>query len=97
MRRILFSPQARRELAEAWHYIAPDNVSAADHLVQRISQAVETLARLPGMGHQRDDVPDSKLFFWTVRPYVIAYRFTSRTLRIVRIVHGARDFRRIFS
>lgn len=51
---------------------------------------------MPGMGHLRADVKGRRYRFWTVRPYVIADRFDAATLTVVRVVHGARDFRRIF-
>jgi plasmid stabilization system protein ParE len=77
--------------------VAADRLSAADRLTEQVHDAVELLARFPGMGHFRADVPHRRYRFWAVQPYVIAYRFTSRTLTIVRIVHGARNFRTLFA
>jgi toxin ParE1/3/4 len=95
MRELAFSAEAQRDLIEAWEYIAADNVSAADRLRDRIEQAAARLAEMPGIGHTRADVRSSRYRFWNVRPYVLAYRYTARTVTIVRVLHGARDFKRI--
>ena len=96
MRRIVFGSLAQRDMWAIWEYIAQDNIPAADRLSDRIQDAVKLLADMPGAGHGRRDVDDERYRFWMVKPYVIAYRYTTRTLTVVRVVHGARDFRRIF-
>lgn len=96
MRIIVFGAQAKRDLQEAWDYIAADSVAAADHFAIQLDNALELLSKMPGVGHQRDDVQSRKYRCWTVRPYVIVYRFTSKTLTVVRLLHGARDFRKQF-
>jgi antitoxin ParD1/3/4/toxin ParE1/3/4 len=53
------------------------------------------LARIPGMGHSREDLADESLRFWPVYSYLIIYRPESRPLEVVRVLHGSRDVRRI--
>ena len=96
MRRVRFAARASRDLIEMWKYIAARNLDAADRLLMKIQDAAFLLAEFPGLGHVRADVSDPRYLFWTVRPYVLAYRHTRRTLHVVRVIHGARDFRRIF-
>jgi plasmid stabilization system protein ParE len=96
MRPIIFNARARKDVFEIWEHIAVDSVDAADRMLARIESDIWKLAEMPGMGHRRADVRDPRLLFWSVRPYVIVYRHTRRTLYVVRVVHGARDFRRIF-
>jgi antitoxin ParD1/3/4/toxin ParE1/3/4 len=55
------------------------------------------LARTPGMGHLREDLADEPLKFWPVYSYLIIYRPETRPLQIVRVLHGARDLRRLLS
>ena len=76
--------------------IAEDNPDAADRLDERIHTAIQTLARFPGMGHSRADVADPRYLFWAVGNYVIAYRTEGKELLVVRVLHGARDFRQFF-
>jgi plasmid stabilization system protein ParE len=45
--------------------------------------------------HTRADVTDKRYLFWTVGNYVIAYR-VEEELVVVRVFHGARDFRILF-
>ena len=96
MREVVFGAEARRDVVNLWEHIAADNLSAADQMRDRMYEALELLAEFPGIGHQRVDVSNDAYRFWVVRPYVIAYRYDARRLTVVRIVHGARDFRRIF-
>jgi plasmid stabilization system protein ParE len=65
-------------------------------LNEKLEQAIRDLLTMPGKGHLRQDVKDAKYRFWTVRPYVIAYRYDERALTVVRVVHGARDLRKLF-
>lgn len=84
------STLADRDLDDIWLYIAIDNVTAADQLVDRIAAAEDRLALFPRLGKARDDIaPD--LRGWTVGDYIVLYRVTLSHLEIVRIVHGARD------
>jgi toxin ParE1/3/4 len=50
----------------------------------------------PLMGQQRDDFfPVLRQF--TVRPYVVFYVPIENGIRVLRIIHGARDFPALFS
>ena len=53
------------------------------------------LAEFPRTGHFREDLADKSLRFWPVYSYLIVYRPESRPLQIIRVLHGARDVRRI--
>jgi plasmid stabilization system protein ParE len=96
VKRSVFSPIARRDVARAWEYIAADNVSAANRFIDKLEYALELLVKMPTLGHMRKEVTDSRYRFWAVRPYIIAYRYNTRTLTVVRLIHGARDFRGFF-
>lgn len=68
MRRIEYTPQARKELIQLWEYIANSNLSAADRLRDRIIVDVRKLAEMPGLGHARADVTKPDILFWKVHP-----------------------------
>lgn len=92
MRAWEFSEEAKEDLQEIWLYIAADNPPAADELEADIYEACDLLARNPGLGHRRRDLTDEQVFFWAVRGrYLVIYLRESEPLRIVRILHGARD------
>jgi toxin ParE1/3/4 len=94
--RYRISRRAEADIERICDYIAKDNPDAAERVDERIHDAIKLLARLPGMGHNRPDVNDKRYFFWAVGNYVIAYRVEGKELVVVRVVHGARDFRRLF-
>jgi toxin ParE1/3/4 len=96
--RLNISPTARRELREIWTYLATQaSPAVADRVLAEMRDALDLLSEMPGMGHTRADVQDPRYRFWPVRSYVIAYRSTARTFYVARVVHGRRDFRRLFT
>jgi len=87
-----FLPEARDDLQEIWTYIAADNPSAADELEADIYKACELLAENPRLGHKRTDLTEETVLFWPVRgQYLVIYQRDTKPLKIVRILHGARD------
>jgi plasmid stabilization system protein ParE len=86
------SPEARDDLRELWVYIASDNPGAADKLEEDIYAACELLSKSPRVGHKRPDLTDEPVRFWPVRgQYLVIYLPDTEPLKIVRILHGARD------
>lgn len=53
---VRFTSTAENDLLEAWLYLAEDNVSAADKMLDRINDEVEKLAIQPLMGRERGDL-----------------------------------------
>jgi toxin ParE1/3/4 len=96
MRKLLIQPQARVDLLEIWHYIARDDLQIANRVGETLDAAIRGLLAMPGQGHTRTDVRNPKLRFWSVYSYVIAYRYDDETLTVVRVVHGRRNFRKLF-
>jgi len=91
----ILSAHARLDLQLIWNRIAAENLDAADKVKDELRLAMRALARMPGMGHRRSDVTNSRYRFWTVYSYVIAYFPDTQPLQVVRIIHGARDFRKL--
>jgi plasmid stabilization system protein ParE len=96
MRRLLIQPQARVDLLEIWFYIAKNSRDAANRVSDKIDAEIRELLEMPGKGHTRADVKNPHYRFWSVYSYVIAYRYDEKTLTVIRVVHGRRDFRRLF-
>jgi plasmid stabilization system protein ParE len=53
------------------------------------------LAEHPGMGHRRLDLAGEELRFYRVFNYLAVYRDKVQPVQIVRVLHGARDVRRM--
>jgi plasmid stabilization system protein ParE len=86
-----FSPEARLDLLEIREYMARDNVSAADRVIEEIREAINMLARIPELGHRRKDLTSKPVRFWPVYSYLIIYDPATQPLEIVRILSGYRD------
>jgi toxin ParE1/3/4 len=88
--------RAYKDLNEIWDYIANDSVESANRVVDRIYEALATIETNPRAGHTRDDVGDSALRFWSVYSYLVVYRLHGRKVSVTRVVHGARNLKKLF-
>ena len=46
-------------------------------------------------GHCRKDLTDEQLKFFPIYSYLVVYRFDTKPLQIVAIVHGGRDLEQL--
>jgi plasmid stabilization system protein ParE len=94
MSRYRFTPQAETDLLDIWSFIARDNREAADGVEEAIFQSCSVLADMPLAGQVRSDLTRFPLRFWVVQPYskyLIVYDPATGPIRIIRLLHGARD------
>lgn len=91
--RVVYAPAAQADLQEIADYIARDSIDSALRVLSEIELAVNRLAENPQLGPVRPDLAptDSELRFWTIYSYLIAYRYDSDTLEVVRVLSGFRD------
>jgi toxin ParE1/3/4 len=82
--------QAERDLLAIWEYIARENISAADALLDDLDQASEALAVFPSMGPNRPDLAPEIRYFPRGN-YLIIYRPKPRGVEIVRYLRAERD------
>jgi toxin ParE1/3/4 len=90
VKRFRVSPQAKSDLQEIHAYIASDNQSAADRLIDRFFDHFQRLAEFPELGSPRDDLHPG-LRLWPEGRYVILYLPTPTGVGVAHVVHGARD------
>jgi plasmid stabilization system protein ParE len=90
-----FSPLAVQDLDGILEYIARDKPLAAITFVETLKEKCRTLARFPLLGASREGVV-SGLRMFPVGNYVIYYRPENDTVRIERVLHGARDADSLF-
>lgn len=93
--RFVLTPAARDDLTEISAYIRQDSIEAARRVRAELREAMARLAQSPLMGHLREDLTDTPVRFWSVYSYVIVYDPDTQPLQVIRILHGARDVRRI--
>lgn len=95
MPRILRTPQSELDILEIAVYIARDSVTAADKLIDLFDEKLKSLARNPGLGPMRPELGDDVQSF-PVGNYILFYRRIEDGIELLRVLHGARDLRRIF-
>lgn len=101
-REVIVSDEARIDTIDIAYAIAEDNLSASDRFVSAVGAAFQQLADIPGMGVVRDYQNPSLrgARMWPVpgfRNYLIFYTATEDKLRILRVIHGARDLPTLFA
>ena len=71
-------------------YIAQDNVNRALAFVDELEESCRALGNAPGIGTARPELGDGIRMLPHGR-YLIFYRQLQRSVRIERVLHGARD------
>jgi toxin ParE1/3/4 len=102
MSRIIVRARADREWDECLDYLARQNVTAARRFFNAVQQAIERLARMPGLGSpveiwnpQLEGV--RYLTIQGFRNYVVYYRPLEDGIEVLHIVHASRDVDRLFA
>lgn len=96
MLQILSTDEAIQDLDDIWDYIAKDNLTAADNLIDQIQRRFSMLAEFPLMGEIQPLLADGTYRRFVDGNYVIYYRPQKDAILIVRILHGSRDEKRQF-
>lgn len=97
MNRAVFSPAAAQDLDEILAFVALDGESRAELVAARLRAGIERIAIRPLLGHNIASLDNSALRIWTVRPFLIVYRYKVQPVEIARILHGSRDLAAIFN
>ena len=77
--------------------IAEDNPDAAERLRAEFYDGLQSLGRSPGIGHYHDELLSRKYRFWNFYSYVVAYVWQTKPIRVISVVHGARDLAVFFT
>ncbi len=88
--RVVISQPADQDVIDIWFHIAAENILAADLLAAEFEAKFALLGALPEIGHVRQDLPAGVRSF-PVGNYLIIYKHESATVRIIRVLHGARQ------
>ncbi len=95
MQRLTLAQSAQTDLLEAWLYIAEGNPQAADRLLDAIDKEAHTLLLQPLMGRARPELADRLRSWPTSTPYVLFYLTDDEGITVLRVLHHARDVRRV--
>lgn len=91
MAKYVIGKDAEADLNAIWEYIASDSADAADRWASQLHDAIELIARVPGLGHTRKDLTAYPVLFWPVGAYLVIYRLQNDLVEIVAVTQGARD------
>lgn len=95
MSRYDITAPAKDDLDEIWDYIARDNITAANQLLDQLHLKLALLAYSPGIGRPRDRLLLGLRSF-PVGNYLLFYRPIPDGIELVRVLHGARDLPVVF-
>ncbi len=96
MRRVVWSKDAHNDFRGIIGYIAQDNPTAARNLATHIERTIQALAATPTGRQGRVSGTYEKVV--PSLPYIVAYALgdepkNHETITILRVIHGARDWR----
>jgi plasmid stabilization system protein ParE len=89
------SSEAQDDLFEIWQRIAQDNVDLANRIEGEFYALFESLVRMPGQGHSRKDLTKRPVLFFPLYSFLVIYDPESKPLRIMAVLRGKRNVRRI--
>ncbi|MBR0555357.1 type II toxin-antitoxin system RelE/ParE family toxin [Ciceribacter sp. L1K23] len=92
---LILRPLAKLDIQLAAQYIADRNPDAARAWRRTILATARRLAEMPGMGHLVEGRADGVRMFCK-DGYLIFYRVLFGDIEILRVIHGARDWGRLF-
>ena len=94
--KIHYSPESRHDLDDIWDYIVLElqNRSAAEHVINRIMDAVDHLKNFAEMGTPLSSIADvgTDYRFLVSGNYMVFYRVQGSDVYIDRILYGRSDY-----
>ena len=94
MSRLKFTLLAQQDLLDIGDFIAKDNPAAAGSFVQQLQDRCLSLSENPRTGSKREELKPN-LRSVSQGHYLIFYRPLTDGIEVIRIIHGARDIRKI--
>lgn len=88
--RVIWTPEAQRDRADVWDYIAADNPHAAARMDELFSEAATSLAENPKLGRTGKIAGTRELI--PHESYCLVYEIESETVWVLALVHTARQW-----
>lgn len=95
------SVQAKRDIEEAFVFIAESDLDVAVYFLVAVEESIKMLAKQPFIGSKRkfQNTKLNDLRIWRVKGYenyLIIYAVEENTIKIIRFINARRDFNLIF-
>jgi toxin ParE1/3/4 len=94
--RLAWSASALNDRIEIFEHVSIDDPGAAIHIDQRIDDLIRGLLRFPEIGRP-GRVPGTRELVIMGTGLIAAYRIDGDTIRVLRLLHGARKWPDDFS
>ncbi len=103
IRKIRYTRLSKKEMGEIADYLAIQSRAVSLRFFQSVHKTAQFLARASktseiGTLYESDDPTCQNIRLWRVdgfSKYLIFYRVEGSTLKILRVLHGSRDYRNI--
>ena len=95
MASVQFARSAQTDLLEAWLFIAEEDQSAADRVLDTIEHEANILVTQPLMGRARPELAQGIRSWPTSTPYILFYIVTTGGITVIRALHHSRDVQQI--
>ncbi len=93
--KVIWLEDAVYDLRELRHYIAKDNVIAANQVAKKILETIKLLSEQPEMGRAGRVLHTRELIIPDI-PYIIPYRVKNNFIEILRVYHSAMQWPKEF-
>lgn len=90
-----FSPKSRQDLLDIGDYIAKDSRANARRFVAKLREQCQRIGNVPLAYPGREDLA-AGLRMASLGRYLVFFRVLGDSVRIERVLHGARDLPAIF-
>jgi toxin ParE1/3/4 len=94
-RRVRKTHRAERDISNIADWIARDSESAAFNWLDELDQKFSVIAESPGIGTDRSDLRRGVRSYASGN-YLIFFKLSKSGVDVLRIIHGARDYRGFF-
>ena len=93
--KVVVDRQVRDDLLGIHEHIAHDDPAAAGRFVDLVAATIRSLADMPERAPLRPDVRDGYRAM-VMGNYLLFYRIDGDAVHVARVIHAARDIRRVF-
>jgi toxin ParE1/3/4 len=97
--RVQTTSLARKDIIESAEFIARDNIDAAVRFLDAVEITLEMIKATPAIGRKKEIGGEHNLRMWFVKDFpkhLVFYTASKSEIRIVRIIHSSRDYRKEF-
>ncbi len=92
MIKYVLADAARCDLIEIRRYLDEHaGPMIANGVLADVREAIRTIAKNPGIGHQREDLTRHNVLFWPIHSYFVLYDPDSRPLSVLGVLHSSRN------